>query len=1270
MEESDDKAAEEETSSAIPLDIPVPDRAASDVSNDTPESSALPAEESKPEAMDTFVESHLNIAPGVAALDNDDVQGSTANAVDNGAEREAEDPETLQDSTLTPQEDAVDRSLAVKAVDDASTNVALPSPPTLAVGQDLEAGGAESQTTGWSSQSQPSRVQIDQTKYAIDPITDHASPAIDDEGLAVPAVAHEAVVPPPADTTLPAESDAPVSDVKVGEHEPSTEQQLLADPVDASLTSTIVEAEPALLAEEAGPEMDDCATEQVNVISSIPHIEPLNAGDDDSSNKGVDIPAVPLVDAEVAQPPDVTEHIVVPISEEDAELEEQHESASTSETLEAQHLPPGIEHAIEAGSTPSAEALLDAVQSSETAKEDDLGAKTAPPPIDVGLAETLADADDLPTAIETAFETGLASDPEALLNAVQATLSTTVFASGNPSPSDEKKEDEVVDAVVLEDKPSEVKEEAAPAVEGGEETHSEPVTALEQESQDVGETSVVDHPAPVVEEEVPRALETEEEPSASDLAAEEDIPVIEEASKNAPDTSAPEDAQPETAEPATAPGVDTDVHDVPASQTPAPVEDIPATAEDTVDPEDAAVATDNVVDDVTPADDAPVAGEVELQEGSPVAVEDQPPAEEKGAAALEVPVTEEVSHDEVAHEASAVEEDKRIVEEAPAPEEQVSAVPEEYVPAGEDSVCLADGPKESDDVQVEDPAVAAELPVAEAEQPLVEDDERQVEQEKATVPDDTAVVEEEPPVVDAEPAKVEGENSVVAVAQAPSAEVPDVSEKSDEQEQPAVEAEDAVPTVEEQPVEDEKPVVGEEATVAEEELPPVEEEKPVAEEAGPVAEETPVIEESPVVEDEPLNQKKPVIEENSPAIEEGKPASEEGEVVVEDKAVVDEDKASEEEKPTTEEPSVVEEDKPIVEDKPLVEEESAVEVEPPAEEDPATELDKSIVEDDPAAEEKLVSKEEAPVAQKVVVEEETPVAEKPILGEEEPAAVEKEGSVLAENHVAEEVPVTEEEKPAVKEETSAVGEAPTAEEEKPIAEDGPDVQEEVPVAEDKQEKPIAEVPSVKEEKPVVEEDTPAAEEEKPIAEDAPIVEEDKPVTSPRGEDPVVEEDRPVIVEEESTAEEQVPAIEEEKPSDEVKPVVEEEEPVAVPKPLVEEGGTSAVGEDKPIPEEKKPITDTVAPVVEEETSALTAEGASFDVQSVHPAEDSSLAEPEEPLAAVEEAHPTPAPQPPSTIIDKLSTPIVEDDDEPADVEPKPAATAATVTEEATNTPSA
>ncbi|KAJ3518448.1 hypothetical protein NMY22_g13672 [Coprinellus aureogranulatus] len=541
MEESDDKAAEEETSSAIPLDIPVPDRAASDVSNDTPESSALPAEESKPEAMDTFVESHLNIAPGVTALDNDDVQGSTAGAVDNGAEREAEDPETLQDSTLTPQEDAVDRSLAIQAaVDDASTNV------VPAVGQDLEEGGAESHTTGWSSQSQPSRVQIDQTKYAIDPITDHASPAIDDEGLAVPAVAHEAVVPPPADTTLPAESDAPVSDVKVGEHEPSTEQQLLADPVDASLTSTIVEAEPALLAEEAGPEMDDSATEQVNVISSIPHIEPLNAGDDDPSNEGVDIPAVPLIDAEVAQPPDVAEHIVVPISEEDAELEEQHESASTSETLEAQHLPPGIEHAIEAGSTPSAEALLDAVQSSETAKEDDVGAKTAPPPIDVGLAETLADADDLPTAIETAFETGLASDPEALLNAVQATLSTTVFASGNPSPSDEKKEDEVVDAVVPEDKPSEVEEEAAPAVEGGEETHGEPVTALEQGSQDVGETPVVDHPAPVVEEEVRRVPETEEELSAADLAAEEDIPVVEEGSKHAPDASAPENAEPDT----------------------------------------------------------------------------------------------------------------------------------------------------------------------------------------------------------------------------------------------------------------------------------------------------------------------------------------------------------------------------------------------------------------------------------------------------------------------------------------------------------------------------------------------------------------------------------------------------------------------------------------------------------------------------------------------------------------------------------------------------
>lgn len=248
------------------------------------------------------------------------------------------------------------------------------------------------------------------------------------------------------DTTQPAEADAPVSDVNVevpSVHELAPEQQPVVDPVDASLTSTIVEAAPTLLTEEAVQDMDQSGSpaDAVNLISSIPHIEPLKTGDDDDTpTDRVNLPAVPLVDAEFTQPPDNSEHIIVPLSEEKPEHDDQAESVSLSETLEAQHLPPAIEHALEVGSTPSVEALLDAVQSAESANEDGVDAKPTPPSIDVALAETFAEADDLPTAIETAFETGLAPNPEALLNAVQATLSATVFASGAPSPSEEKKE--------------------------------------------------------------------------------------------------------------------------------------------------------------------------------------------------------------------------------------------------------------------------------------------------------------------------------------------------------------------------------------------------------------------------------------------------------------------------------------------------------------------------------------------------------------------------------------------------------------------------------------------------------------------------------------------------------------------------------------------------------------------------------------------------------------------------------------------------------------
>jgi hypothetical protein len=168
----------------------------------------------------------------------------------------------------------------------------------------------------------------------------------------------------------------------------------------------------------------------------------LKIGDDDEFSKEGDLPAVPLVDVDIREPLDSSDHVIVPLSQEEAQYDAQPSSPSLSETLEAQRLPSVIERALETGSTPSAEALLDAVQSSEGATEDDAVTRTTPPAIDVALAERLAEADDLPTAIEAAFESGFAHNPEALLNAVQATLTATVFAPGEPSPSVEKKEDE------------------------------------------------------------------------------------------------------------------------------------------------------------------------------------------------------------------------------------------------------------------------------------------------------------------------------------------------------------------------------------------------------------------------------------------------------------------------------------------------------------------------------------------------------------------------------------------------------------------------------------------------------------------------------------------------------------------------------------------------------------------------------------------------------------------------------------------------------------
>jgi hypothetical protein len=244
--------------------------------------------------------------------------------------------------------------------------------------------------------------------------------------------------------------------------------------------------------DETGPTQETAAPNESDVpsvLSSVPHMEPLNTKDDEPSNEFVELPPVPLAKAPFIAVA-VSKHALVPVADLNDDSLDSHRHHPTATAL-----PPAIEHTLDVGSTPSAEALLDAVQgheghgrtpvkispadkltvdvedlrSSPTDSTDVVAEKAissdplisntlsnedaelqaipvirtedapddetthVPAPLDLRLAETLAVAQDLPSAIEQAAVAGLT--PEALLDAVQATLSATVFAPEPAAPT-------------------------------------------------------------------------------------------------------------------------------------------------------------------------------------------------------------------------------------------------------------------------------------------------------------------------------------------------------------------------------------------------------------------------------------------------------------------------------------------------------------------------------------------------------------------------------------------------------------------------------------------------------------------------------------------------------------------------------------------------------------------------------------------------------------------------------------------------------------------
>ncbi|KAF5326574.1 hypothetical protein D9611_000532 [Ephemerocybe angulata] len=227
-----------------------------------------------------------------------------------------------------------------------------------------------------------------------------------------------------------AATEEPTPLVKDAEEEKAPDLAVV-QPVEECIEATVPSEEPV---PEAERDVAERSVPIVNVVSNVPHAEPLKTGDEDEADARVDLPPVPLVDADFVPPVplDTLEHVITtPPAEQ--------EQPESPEAPEAPHFSESIEHTIEAGSTPSAEALLDSVQVAPVADEKE-PTKEAPLALDMTLAESLAEANDLPTAIETAFETGLAPSAEALLDAVQATLTATVFAPSEPKAAEQAKD--------------------------------------------------------------------------------------------------------------------------------------------------------------------------------------------------------------------------------------------------------------------------------------------------------------------------------------------------------------------------------------------------------------------------------------------------------------------------------------------------------------------------------------------------------------------------------------------------------------------------------------------------------------------------------------------------------------------------------------------------------------------------------------------------------------------------------------------------------------
>ncbi|TEB20968.1 hypothetical protein FA13DRAFT_1800496 [Coprinellus micaceus] len=1207
--EPEDKPINKEEDATTPSDTVIPSQSIHDLPTDVPEIPALSADETKPEATDTLVELHPNAEYGAAELEND-AQDTTANPVNNGAEKEAEEREPIQNRTLTTQESELE-------------------PAALA--DSIRTEGAEA------------------TPDEADQLT-VASRAQDEEG-----------------------------------------------------------------------------PRSVNVISSVPHLEPLKIGDDDEFSKEGDLPAVPLVDVDIREPLDSSDHVIVPLSQVEAQYDAQPSSPSLSETLEAQHLPSVIEHALEAGLTPSAEALLDAVQSSEGATEDDAVTRTTPPAIDVALAERLAEADDLPTAIEAAFESGFAHNPEALLNAVQATLTATVFAPGEPSPSVEKKEDEgglnraasilqlngnglhQEDALEIETKEQSAAHDNSGADEKeltlaaddtpADDTARKPIPAsaevvvppLTEEKESVLEPSDDLEPAEVVTEVSVQEPAPEEDggpvlgasaedapavavedPEPTVRATPQDIPVVEsEAAPIVEEATRPDevaqfiDGEPQEEEIVAvqdqAPVVEDDSRGV--TELNPPLEEvIPAELKEP--------ALVGVQDDVVAVDHETALGSEQVVESqTPVQEPETQVVEEEPPALVTKDGTPVVSGEaaELETETVVLEENALIVENAE-PTERISEVENEPPVTGEESHVIDEESTAREEPELETPVVEEE-PATTEEAPLVEEENHVVEntpvveQEATELEDVPPVVEkdasisgdvpveeqetlrkrlppaEEEPAVDATPVVKEVLEEAKPVVEQPVAEgdqekpatddktpdfkeeAPPVDEEPVAQEENPI-AEDEVAIIEEAPVAEEKAVVEE----SEGQEPPFEEKAPVVEEK---LEEEPILEEETAVEGVPTEEEKVVVEEETPGVvEEVTPV--EGELVEETPVVEKQEPIAQNVAAIEEQPIVVEETPAVEESTPVIEGVPVVDQEPPTDDDatPGPEPTLPTEEESPVVKETVLDEEASPIVEEEVAEKRTPIEEEEISVEkDEGSSTVEEAPPVGEYKAVEGAQASNAEVPEDVEEPVVQDEAPIAEDMKVVEED------QVVEGEGFAEEKVAEEETAEEAKTVVEnavvEDSsveePASEGQAPIVEEEPFVEDQVAGEEGLEEAPEVEEDKVVLGKE--VAGQGSPIVEEEPPApEEGRPTIEEERVVVEEEERVVEEEVPVVQQEEAIRREATPVLEGGAPaseptfvveepIVEQDPPAI--EGDISDVQVLTPAVDENITIDEEILAVDE-----------------------------------------------------